>query len=207
MTDQPDFTRLRRERILQVSGPGDADELHRSAHDAPRPSTEEDAARPEPPEPEATTVADPIAGDDGPQRPERNADLDAEQDVRDEPVDPADEDTSNDSGRARTPRGQRVMLREIEEDEGRAENLLADTPPDADHAPDARDLALTWAAQSPSPAAAPLQRTASTIEGQVAADEAEITPLEAERMGLARSQRLSHEPAHQPTTPTPDLER
>ena len=120
--------------------------------------------------------------------------------------DASDEESVNDRDRA-VPRGQRVMLREIEdEDRGRAENLMADTPPDADHAPESLDLAVAWANQTQGRTGA-LQRSARYTEGVVAADAAEITPLEAERMGLTRSQQLSHEPVHQTNQPTPEIGR
>ncbi len=176
MNDPHDFTRLRRERILE-SALGDEDERP----EAPQPSTAPDAPRP------------------------RNDDLSGRRDLDDD-ADASDEENPNDSRRA--PRGQRVMLREIEEDEaGRAENLMADTPPDADHAPEAGEKARTWAKETPVEMAGPLVRSATTIEGQVAADAAEITPLEAERMGLNRGQRLSHEPVHRPAAPAQEVPR
>jgi len=149
-------------------------------HEEPRPTTARDAPRP------------------------RNDDLSSHRDPDD--IDVSDEDNPDDS--RRTQRGQRVMLCEIEEDEaGRAENLMADTPPDADHAPEAGEKARTWAKETPVEMEGPLVRSAAKIEGQVAADEAEITPLEAERMGLNRSQRLSHEPVHRPAAPAEEVPR
>lgn len=66
MTDQPDFSRLRRQRILETSETCDAYELDRS-FDAQRTSSEDAAARPEQHQSETAAAVESLA-EDGPRR-------------------------------------------------------------------------------------------------------------------------------------------